>query len=193
MPSRRRTPTAAPPSPRPFQDGPVQIGPDVPPLRRATTALARRFYQICMTMVAELLAGADLTPLQFGVLAYLNRNDGEPGIDQNGLAARLGIERSHVSLLVEELGSRGLLDRHVNGADRRARLLRLTPKGEKLYRRVLPGNAAANDRILEPLTPHERKLLHDMLVRIIQRNGAYARPGAGRRKRGSRQSASNKN
>jgi len=192
MPRKRSLPPGRPsgvPQPaRPFQDGPVRVAANIPPLRRATTALARRFHQICTTIVAESLADADLTPLQFGVLAYLNPRDGEPGIDQNGLAVRLGIERSHVSMLVEDLGSRGLLDRHVNGDDRRARILRLTRKGEALYNRVLPENIAANDHILEPLAPHERKLLHDMLIRIIEHNGAYARPGIRRRKRRSLQS-----
>lgn len=161
----------------------MELAGDVPAVRRVTTPLARRFHQICTTMVADSLAGADLTPLQFGVLAHLNNQDGDPGIDQNTLAARLGIERSHASLLVEELGSRGLLDRLVNGSDRRARILQLTSKGEKLYRRLLPANFAANERILEPLTPRERGLLHELLVRVIQHNGAHARPGAGRRKR----------
>jgi len=71
--------------------------------------------------------------------------------------------------------------------DRRARLLYLTPKGEKLYARLRPGNVAANARVLEPLAPHERELLLDLLIRVIKANAAYARPGAGRRKRGSRQ------
>jgi len=107
----------------------VELGPGIPPVRRVATALARRFYQICVTLSADSVAEANLTPLQFAVLACLNKRNGEPGIDQNGLAARLGVERSHVSLLVEELGKRGLVERRVNGADRRARILRLTPKG----------------------------------------------------------------
>ncbi len=143
----------------------VDLGPAVPPVRRVVTALARRFNQICVTMVADSVAAADLTPLQFAVLAYLNKRDGQCGIDQNSLAARLGIERSHVSLLVEELGTRGLVDRQVNGADRRARVLQLTC---------------------------EREVLLDLLLRIIRRNGAYARPGAGRRKRGSCLPSANK-
>ena len=85
----------------------VELGPGIPPVRRVATALARRFYQICVTLSADSVAEANLTPLQFAVLACLNKRNGEPGIDQNGLAARLGVERSHVSLLVEELGNRG--------------------------------------------------------------------------------------
>jgi hypothetical protein len=47
-------------------------------------------------------------------------------------------------------------------------------------------NAVANERILAPLSPRERELLLDFLVRVIQANAIYARPGAGRRRRGSR-------
>ena len=162
---------------------------DVPPVRRSQTALARRFYQMCMGIQAEALATTDLTALQFAVVAILNRQNGEPGIDQNSLAARLGVERSHASLLVEELVTNGLIEQRVNGADRRARVLSLTPKGEKLYERVVPSIRAANERVLGPLSPHERELFKDMLIRMIAANGAYARPGAGRRKRSSRESS----
>lgn len=170
----------------------VELGPGIPPVRRVATALARRFYQICVTLSADSVATADLTPLQFAVLACLNKRNGEPGIDQNGLAARLGVERSHVSLLVEELGKRGLVERRVNGADRRARILRLTPKGEGLFDRLRGRNTAANDRVLDPLTAKERELLFDLLIRVIKQNTAYARPGAGRRKRRASLSKSDK-
>lgn len=185
---------------RPSESGPsragrsivVQLGPGIPPVRRVATALARRFYQICVTLSADSVAAADLTPLQFAVVACLNKRNGEPGIDQNGLAARLGVERSHVSLLVEELGKRGLVERRVNGADRRARILRLTSKGEGVFDRLRGKNTAANERVLDPLTAKERELLFDLLIRVIRQNTAYARPGAGRRKRRANQSGSGK-
>jgi DNA-binding MarR family transcriptional regulator len=185
---------------RPPSDGPsragrsivVELGPGIPPVRRVATALARRFYQICVTLTADSIAAANLTPLQFAVLACLNKRNGQPGIDQNGLAARLGVERSHVSLLVQELGSRGLVERRMNDADRRARILRLTPKGEAVFDRLRKKNAAANERVLDPLTAKERELFFDFLIRIIRQNTAYARPGAGRRKRRANQSISGK-
>jgi DNA-binding MarR family transcriptional regulator len=164
--------------------GTLHFGPDVPPVRGSPTALARRFSQMCMGMMVEGLATTNLTALQYAVLSNLNRQDGEPGIDQNGLAARIGVERSHVSVLVEELVAKGLVEQRVNGADRRARLLHLTPKGEKLYARLRPGIRIANERVLEPLSPHERRLFIDMLIRMIAANGAHGRPGARRRKRG---------
>jgi DNA-binding MarR family transcriptional regulator len=148
-------------------------------------ALARRFFQICTTATAEALAGKDLTPLQYAVLAYLI---GEPDIDQSGLAARLGIDRNTTSVLVDELEKKGLLARRVNGADRRARLLRLTPRGQKLHARVHPLTFAGQQELLSVLAPDERDILLDLLVRLIEGNRVLARPGTGRRMRGSRQS-----
>jgi DNA-binding MarR family transcriptional regulator len=171
--------------------GTLHFGPDVPPVRSSPTALVRRLSQMCMGMMVEGLANSDLTALQYAVLSNLNPQDGEPGIDQNGLAARIGVERSHVSVLVEELVTKGLVEQRVNGADRRARLLHLTPKGEKLYARLRPDVRIANERVLEPLSTHERRLFIDMLIRMIAANGAHARPGTRRRKRGLPPSRSN--
>jgi hypothetical protein len=47
---------------------------------------------------------------------------------------------------------------------------------------------AAQERLLMVLTPAERERLLDLLVHVIEGHRALARPGSGRRKRGSRQS-----
>jgi DNA-binding MarR family transcriptional regulator len=159
----------------------------VPPVRRVPIALARRFFQVCTTAAAESVADAGLTPQEFAVLAYVNRLVGEPDIDQSSLAERLGVDRNNTSLLVERLESKGLLERRVNGEDRRARLVRLTPRGEKLHNRLYPKAFAGQQRILASLKPAEREMLLDLLVRVIESNRALARPGTGRRKRGSLQ------
>jgi DNA-binding MarR family transcriptional regulator len=161
----------------------------IPPVRRIPMALARRLFQICTTATAEALEGFDLTPLQYAVLAYVQA---EPDLDQIGLAARLGIDRNNTSVLVEQLEAKGLLSRRVNGADRRARLLRLTPRGEKLRARIQPVTYAGQQRLLSVLEPAERELLLDLLVRVIEGNRPLARPGTGRRKRGLGQSSSKK-
>jgi len=166
----------------------LKLGREVPPVRRVPIALARRFFQICTAAAAECTAEADLTPQEFAVMAYVNKVVGEPDIDQRGLAARLGIDHAHTSLLIDRLEQRGLLERRVNGEDRRARLLRLTSRGEKLHARLYPDAFAGQQRILEVLKPSERDVLLDLLVRVIEGNRHLARPGAGRRKRSPRQS-----
>jgi DNA-binding MarR family transcriptional regulator len=170
---------------RPASTFMVRSSPGEPaiPVRRNALALARRFFQISVAMTADWVAEANLTPLQMGVLAYINKENGEPGIDQVGLAARLGIDRNNAGVIVLELEKRGLLERRVSKADRRARHLYLTPQGEKAYHRWGPNVRAAIDGILAPLAPRERELLLDLLTRVIQENAAYARPGGGRRRR----------
>src|SRR2546426_11917232 len=117
------TDTRAPPSPSTHERLPL--------VRRAPFPLARRFLQICTAVVAEPLAREDLMPLDMGVLAYLNRQNGEPNIDQNGLAARLGIDRYSASLLVERLEKKGIVDGAGDGVERRPRFLRLAWGGGK--------------------------------------------------------------
>ena len=156
----------------------------VPAVRRVPLALARRFFQICTAAAAASVQDADLTPLEFAVMAYINKLVGEPDIDQSSLAARLGIDRNNTRLLVDRLESRGLLERRTNGEDRRAWLLRLTPRGEKLHGRLYPKAFAGQQRILKVLSPSERDTLLDLLLRVIEGNLSLARPGAGRRKRG---------
>jgi hypothetical protein len=79
----------------------------------------------------------------------------------------------------------GLIERRINGADRRARELYLAPKGKKLWWRINPKTRAANE-----LAPIEREVFLNLLIRVIEGNWAHARPGAGRRKRGYLQSPS---
>lgn len=166
----------------------IQFGLGVAPVRRTLAALTRRVHQICNALTADAVVEADLTTVQYGAMGCLNPKDGEPNIDQSTLAARLGIDRNSASLLVEDLASKGIIERRVNSVDRRARLLRLTPKGERLFARVRPRVLASHAFVLESLKAGERELLLDLLTRVIRAKGVYARPGGGRRKRGSSQS-----
>jgi len=158
-----------------------------PPWHGVPTAIARRFHQICVAKTTEVVGQADLTPLQYGVLVHLSKLTGKPGIEQNSLAGRLNIDRNTASLLVEQLAKKGLVERQVNGADRRARLLSLTPKGEKLYARLRPVHLSANESILAPITPRERKLLIGLLIRVIEGNMVEKDRGSGGRNRRLRQ------
>ena len=161
----------------------VKLGGDTPPVHRIPIALARRFFQVCTTAAAQSLEGHELTPLEWGVLRYLNRVNGEPDIDQIGLAERIGIDRNTAGQLVERLERRRLLERHVNGEDRRSRLLRLTERGEKLHAQIVLKTYGGQMELLDVLEPGERDLFLDLLVRVIEGNRKLAKPGSGRRKR----------
>jgi DNA-binding MarR family transcriptional regulator len=157
-----------------------------PAWHRIPTAIARRFHQICAAKTAEVVSPAGLTPLQYGAMLHLSKTAGTPGIDQIGLAERINIDRNTASLLVEELVRKGLVERQVNGADRRSRVLSLTAKGEALYLRLRPAHAALNKEILAPITAREQKLLMNLLVRVVEGNLSRQNGGSGQRTRGAR-------
>src|SRR5262245_2438419 len=136
------------------------------------TATARRFYQICLGAVSEAIAEGGLTSLQFAAMLYLSKQPGGRGLEQNKLAVGLDVDRNSASLLVEQLVSKGLIERRVNGADRRARLLNLTAEGEKLRLRLRPAQLAANERVLASLKRSEQRVLFDLLYRVIEANQA---------------------
>ena len=149
------------------------------PISHAPIAIGRRFYQIAVAAAAEVQKGTGLTPLEFGVLIHLNT---APGIDQNTLADRLALDRTTTSSLVYRLEQKKLIERTVDVADRRARVLRLAPAGKALHDRQRPKAVAAQQRVLAVLSPDERRTLIDLLLRVIAANQEYARPGAGRRR-----------
>jgi DNA-binding MarR family transcriptional regulator len=158
------------------------LGPDDVPIRRQLAPLVRRLQQICQTMIGGVLQDAGLVQLEFALLVFV---DDVPGISQQTLSEALGLDRNNVSLIADKLEARGLLKRAVNGADRRARELYITPKGNKLWRGCQPRVRQANDRILASLKADEKEFFLDMLVRVVEANRIHARPGGGRRKRRS--------
>jgi DNA-binding MarR family transcriptional regulator len=80
------------------------------------------------------------------------------------------------------LEQKGLIKRQIDPDDRRARQLYVTRRGTDLRRRLRPSLLSAQERLLSSLSKTERTALLDMLVRVIEANDSYARPGNGRRK-----------
>jgi len=155
------------------------LSPEVLPSHRVPAHLARRFNQICLGVTAEILNGEGLTPLLFGVLVAVLE---APGSGQKQVAERMGVDAVNFGQMIDELEGKGLVERKIDPNDRRARELYVTERGAAVRRRLSPGLLAAQARLLAPLSPDERTALLDMLVRVVEANDCYARPGNGRRK-----------
>ena len=164
------------PAPRTATDESAGI---VLPSHRLPAHLARRFNQICLGVTAEILGQHDLTPMLFGVVAAVAE---EPGSGQRQLAGRMGVDAATFGQMIEFLELKGFVTRQIDRNDRRARQLFVTRKGAALRNRLRPSLVAAQERLLAPLSRTERSALIDMLVRVIEANDSYARPGNGRRK-----------
>jgi DNA-binding MarR family transcriptional regulator len=149
------------------------------PSHRVPAHLARRFHQICLGVTAEILAPEDLTPLLWGVMAAVQE---APGSGQKQAADRMGVDAVNFGQMIDVLEGKGLVERKLDPEDRRARKLYVTARGTDLRRRLRPMLLSAQERLLAPLSKAERAALLDMLVRVIEANDSYARPGNGRRK-----------
>lgn len=117
--------------------------------------LIRRLHQQSTQVYQTLTqaAGFDLTSVQFAALDAVAQ---QPGIDQASLAATISFDRATIGGVVDRLEQKGLIERTVSPADRRARLLQLTPAGRRELAAVRPVVEALQAEILAPLSAKER-------------------------------------
>jgi DNA-binding MarR family transcriptional regulator len=104
--------------------------------------------------------GHDLSVPQFRTLAFLSRH---PGSSLSAAAEFIGLTLPTMSVLVDGLVQRGLIDRSPDQHDRRRVLLTLTPDGERQHRQALDGAAAWLVEILKPLDEAQRKIVVEAL------------------------------
>ncbi len=88
-------------------------------------------------------------------------------VSQQQLGEQLGIDRTTVVELIDDLEGQGVVERRRNPADRRSYALHLTAKGRTVQKRATRAFDAAVDEFFGPLTTAERKALADMLRRMI--------------------------
>jgi DNA-binding MarR family transcriptional regulator len=122
-----------------------------------------------MTAAHDAVDGVPGGPRGYQVLAAAAR--GEPG-SQLAMAQRLGVDRTVMTYLIDDLESAGLVERRPDPADRRARRVVLTPAGTARLCDVEKRLRTAEDQVLEPLEPAERDTLRVLLRRLATRSGA---------------------
>ncbi|HEX9545870.1 MAG TPA: MarR family transcriptional regulator [Acidimicrobiales bacterium] len=113
-----------------------------------------RMHDICEAL--------DLSPRLTKALMSIEPGQPKP---MKGLADQWRCDASYVTSLVDGLEERGIAERQNNPADRRAKLIALTPVGEKVRQDLI-------DRLQEPpdcvsvLTGPEQRTLRDLLRKI---------------------------
>lgn len=114
-------------------------------------------------LASRRLAPIGLNVRLCGVLNLL----AEGPISQQALGEQLGIDRTTVVELIDELEQQGVVVRRRNPADRRSYALTLTPKGRMVQKRAARVFDAAADEFFDALEPAERQVLLGMLLRLI--------------------------
>lgn len=132
-------------------------------------------YQLAQASIAtgtvfarEVGAVHDLRPVEYTVLALVADN---PGATPGRIAEALALTKPNVTLWLDRLESRALLERRPSTTDRRAFELQLTAAGRRLVHdataRLIDGERAA----LGALSAAERAMLAELLHRVGRQRG----------------------
>jgi DNA-binding MarR family transcriptional regulator len=141
---------------------------DAAPLDDRLGFLLKTAYAQLAQRVDAALAPLDLTARQLAVLSVIAA-DG--ALSQAALGERLGVDRTTIVAMLDELESRGLVERRRDARDRRRNALALTRSGRARVARGETARAAAQSDYLSPLgEPDARRL-------IAALQGLIGRPG----------------
>ncbi|WP_290052756.1 MarR family winged helix-turn-helix transcriptional regulator [Amycolatopsis solani] len=106
-----------------------------------------------------------VTGRQLALLALFG--DG-PGQSQQDGAVRLGVDRTTMVALVDELEAKGLVRREVAPGDRRKRLVTLTAEGERVREAGEEVTRQAEALLLAPLAAEDAEGLRSALERVVR-------------------------
>jgi DNA-binding MarR family transcriptional regulator len=134
--------------------------------------LFRRMQQIAVSIFVEECRDFDLTPVQYAALVAIRTH---PGIDATRLSLVIAFDRSTLGSVIERLEAKKYVERRPGTVDRRVKSLHLTAVGRSLLQKVMGAVDRAQERMLAPLRPAERKVLMELLVRLVDLNNEVSR------------------
>lgn len=135
--------------------------------RHAPGHLIRRAHQHSVAIFAEETADVDITSVQFAILNALMDT---PDIDQVTLAAQVAFDAATAGSVISRLEAKGWVRREPDAQDRRRKLLRVTPQGERTVQQMKRAVARVQKRILEPLNPAEQAQMLALLEKLVSRH-----------------------
>jgi DNA-binding MarR family transcriptional regulator len=130
-----------------------------------------RLWRASHVRAADVLESVGLTPALFGLLNVIGARE---GAIQQELGAAMGIDRSTMVALIDQLEGAGLAKRRPSATDRRAREIAITAKGRRLLERARRMVLETEDEVLAGLTAAERAELVRLLRGAL--DGAPAQP-----------------
>ena len=113
---------------------------------------------------AETLPGGSRAYLVLMALAEFEAEDKPP--TQLELAGQVGLDRTVMTYLLDDLEGRGLLLRRPNPKDRRARHVTLTDEGRSQLLHIRTEVAAAESQLLVELSEQQRAQFRDLLAQV---------------------------
>jgi DNA-binding MarR family transcriptional regulator len=134
------------------------------PVAEFTGQLLFRLWRASHLRASEVLESIGLTPALFALLNVIGARE---GAIQQQLGSALGIDRSTMVSLIDQLEDAGLANRRPSTTDRRAREVVITSKGRRLLQRAREMLSQAEAEVLRGLSDEERHELATLLRRAL--------------------------
>jgi DNA-binding MarR family transcriptional regulator len=131
-------------------------------VRELLLVMPRLVGRIKRLPLPEQLRSLDLAPRHLSMLSLLLL-DGPLTVSQ--LAGMLGVAPTTVSLIVSDLSRKEVLVRREDDADRRRRIIDISPKSRPAIAQWLSPGAQAWRQALAPLSPAQQRIFVDTLLR----------------------------
>jgi len=142
-------------------------------IRRLTSWLTGQLAGTGAALVADALTAEGLRRQHFTVLSALAERG---AASQAALGRRLLIDRSDMHALLSELERDGLIARVRDPSDRRRMLVELTPAGARALKRLDRRIDAAQDALVAPLSPADRRELQRLLTVLVEHHSRARQP-----------------
>lgn len=119
------------------------------------------------TRLGEGLAGYELQQGWFDLLAALRRAGKPYELNPTQLMRATMLSSGGMTKRLDRLAAAGLIERRPDPSDRRATLVRLTPRGRRTIDAALPVHVANEAQLLTGLTAQDRRSLDAVLRKIL--------------------------
>ncbi len=111
------------------------------------------------------LQHTDVTRIQWIALYYINTNK---RISQRELSNLMCVKDSSAGRLIDRMEREEMVKRERSEEDRRTIYLKLTEKGEELYKEIIPYGLEFNDDLIKGIDEQELKIYEKVLNKMIE-------------------------
>jgi len=128
-----------------------------------TYKLGRLYSLIQREVTSRYLDPSGLTHPEWRVLARLS---GYPSLEMRELTRINLMDKAAISRAVDSLIDKGLVERHVDPAHAKRRIIAVTSAGRRMLRKVFPAAQKEQAALLRMLSADERQVLDRVLMRL---------------------------
>ena len=132
-------------------------------IEKSVGFLLAKAYQRACALFKEEFDHYEITPQQFGLLAFLWQED---GISQAELSARSQIDRTTMGGIIDRLEKERMIERRKHPDDRRAYQIFLTSRGKSLEDELGTVAERVQDKVNIPLSAEEQATFIRLLEKL---------------------------